>query len=102
MKYKELPAFETNEFEIGDKIKCYDSCTNTEQKHSIVRIIKDFVEIETQEFISGIEVHFSTCRKLEPVKPREWTVWIQDGDIQSRNPFIPIKDPIKVREVIEE
>lgn len=73
-KFRELPAFETNEFKVGDRIKCYDSVVP--ENHSGY-FVKDkegsFVSFECRIGSTHcFRAHFKQCRKLEEVKPREF------------------------------
>ncbi len=81
MKYKELPAFETNEFQRGDKFighsardihqfTCIDDGT-------ISDVTTEKLDVITGERVDGNSTfrqlfHFRQCIKLEPVEPREY------------------------------
>jgi hypothetical protein len=72
MKYKELPAFETNEFKVGDRVKVYMSPEPyigliTEIENDLLEVIAFYCNEHTFE-------HFRQCRKLEEIKPREFWV----------------------------
>lgn len=127
MKYKELPAFETNEFKKEDLVHIYHSLNDvklTEWIHGpqkVSKLEKDYV------FFDGpFGYHFKQCRKLEEIKPREfyvkevsisYTISTSDSpklgwnmsSIESKNitnnfieiSEIPKEGYIKVREVIE-
>ncbi len=114
-KYKELPAFETNEFKIGDKVAVYNMgisfiCT-------VERIMGEMVyclpenRMHMYECKLGRDIYnFKQCRKLEENKPREY--WLNPG-IDSRYPFegmtynkhvasdLQLPGWIRVREIIE-
>jgi hypothetical protein len=81
MKFKELPAFETNEFKVGDRVKVYTEngillgivSSDRNKGYHYVFILKDGTEEE-------VEFHFKQCRNLEPVKPREFLIKRCDGE----------------------
>lgn len=105
-KYKELPAFETNEFKVGDKVKCFDTCTNSVVINEVYRTISNYIEIRPENYLAGIEVHISCCRKLEEIKPREFAIGLEEGHPLQVLFGIPRIQSgsiewIKVREVIE-
>jgi hypothetical protein len=107
-KYKELPAFETNEFKVGDLINVYIG-------HYLykVRVTRTH---EYLVFFSGADTengeglaHFKQCRKLEEIKPREFFIDLRtyrSTDVipseYSPNPWGPDMRVIKVREVLED
>lgn len=107
-KYKELPAFETNEFNVDDIINVYNV---NRQIKSIIRVINGYhiiVDSTNGEDIRQ-QVHFKQCRKLEEIEPLEWIVtqvYTQHGlgiaseGINERLDSYSSKK-IKVREVIE-
>jgi hypothetical protein len=71
-KYKELPAFETNEFKVGDRVKVYMS---PEPYIGLITEIEDsFLKIEAVDYNEHTFEHFKQCRKLEEIKPREFWV----------------------------
>lgn len=103
MKYKELPAFESNEFKVGDLINIYSP--EPLQINRISKIYQDLIIVENS--LSGCCMfHFKQCRKLVPIEAREWEVWIDCyGDLFD-NPKDLYYDKkakkIKVREVLED
>lgn len=80
-KYKELPAFETNEFKVGDLVKVYVGTDIFQTR--VLEIRRDhFVIIEDSEDRGYDIAHFKQCRKLEEIKPREFNVIVtEDGEI---------------------
>ncbi len=105
MKYKELDAFETNEFKRGDKVNIYNDgrvfiyfVVNVRNDIVIAAYKVDISEAMTSEF------HFRQCRKLEEIKPREWLVRT-DGQfsqfITSDLGMCPSKYTFRVREILE-
>lgn len=96
-KFKELPAFETNEFKVGDWIICYDS--------EVSNGIQEIIDISKDSILLKNYLHwvnFRTCRKLEEVKAREF--WIDPGMFayEYLPPHLSPNKFIKVREVLEE
>lgn len=70
-KYRELPAFETNEFKVGDNVHVY-GCSSV--KDGVLLKIRHiystaYMEARDSEDILHV-VHFKQCRKLEEIKPR--------------------------------
>ena len=106
-KYKELPPFGENPFKVDDLVQCVDSCTMQRQIHIVKRVIEGYVEINTQDFPKGIEVHFTTCRKLEEIQPREFYLhpilgtYIESTKERVDNFKLDNGFHIKVREVLE-
>jgi len=103
MKYKELPAFETNEFKVGDKVKVYNSEGHFTAFVSEIMLNKEFLRLETRT----LPVHFKQCRKLEEIKPREFWVDLLENKLlpieyEKRNKDFSKSGYIKVREVIED
>ena len=103
MKYKELPAFETNEFKVGDLVKCYDSEVSDDNE-IIEVIVADKIYLKNYTY----SAHFKTCRKLEEIKPREfWIVGREDEFYVYENEPKDITlsegfKKIRVREVLED
>jgi hypothetical protein len=114
MKYKELAAFKTNEFKVGDMVRVYDYFP---YEALIVEMFNDngegilkvqFEDPSSVKLRSTRGVHFKQCRKLEEVIPREF--WINPDEkncaakiltsepdgVYARGPFI------KVIEVMED
>jgi hypothetical protein len=99
-KYKELPAFETNEFKVGDRVRFYEDCDANEGE--VVHVSMNVIEVH------GINygIHFKQCRKLEEVKPREFWIHSPGGylvDTLSTDDRVNLKAQgyIKLREVLE-
>lgn len=98
-KYRELPAFETNEFRIGDIINVYIDSGNP-FKEEVLNVRNNLVKTSANKVI-----HFKSLRKLEEIKGRLF--WIKDspnGRV-SVNTMVSEEnesgDWIKVREVLE-
>jgi len=75
MKYKELPAFETNEFKVGDRIRAYGVLVDghiDDIVTGICKITKDHLMVDTIDNVYYSSPHFKQCRKLVEVEPREW------------------------------
>lgn len=100
MQYIEQPAFETNEFKMGDKVRIYVA-TNTIDDE-VLKLYDQFIVID---FADGVQkhYHFKQCRLLKKRETREWwlrtdqpvwTVW----DHQT----LATTEWIRVREVFEE
>lgn len=103
IKYKELPAFETNEFKKGDRIKVY----GIQDTNYIICVVEDSKEyvVSFQPSIKGqYYAHFKQCRKLEEIKPKEYWINTNWSDMfLSRNSHSPefIKNCISLREIKE-
>lgn len=103
LKYTEQPAFETNEFKVGDKIKVYDGLDVFEETVKAY-ISEEFIEVE-----DGLEYSFKQCRLLLPTKPREFWVLI---NYSGKASYVTEKleelaeyenhSIVKVREVLED
>lgn len=99
MKYKEQPAFEKNDFKVGDYVRVYDE---QYQFDCAISAINDcFVSFNTTR-----KLHFKQCRLLLPVKPREFYL-IRDCEddtfgILEEKPNNVWKEIVKVREVLED
>ena len=65
-KYKEFPTFETNEFKVGDLVRCYDSVVDRDPA------IVEYIDNDGDILIKGHDVYvdFRTCRKLVEVAPK--------------------------------
>lgn len=110
-KYRELPAFEKNEFNEGDLVNCYNAPSGSLPfVLKITGIFQDFIYgdlPDSKEGDESIGAHFKACRKLEELKPREWEVYLdKQGTIISYN---AMKDfcwndvkTIRVREILDE
>jgi len=115
-KYKELPAFETNEFKVGDMVAVYGcpSVTgsyHTGSHHDVVHIAEEGEILVGTELNPRLGFHFKQCRKLVEVEPREWWLnpvsktYVVAGEIieYKNDDGVPnLAAWIKVREVIEE
>lgn len=102
MKYKELPAFEINQFQKGDRARVY---RGDKQEDVIVEEIRvnGMLLLRSKDIYDSF-AHFKQCRKLEELKPREWTVFLtKDGRITSAGAlnFCEAKW-LRVREVLED
>ncbi|HEY5688551.1 MAG TPA: hypothetical protein VIS27_09635 [Yeosuana sp.] len=82
-KYKELPAFETNEFKVGDKVAFYRKCGKAIGEITSRSTNNLCIKYESRDKNTCMtETHFKQCRKLEEVKPREFNVIVtEDGEI---------------------
>lgn len=105
-KYKELPAFETNEFKAGDAVAFYRNCGRAIGE--IKDICDDRLEVIYERgngYNSCTSVHFKQCRKLEEIKPREFYLHLWGSSIFTQEECaergIATSNLIKVREVIE-
>lgn len=108
-KYKELPAFETNEFKVGDIVNCYcEQKTHIEIPVKCLLVDKDYLLIEDRTY--QIIAHFKQCRKLVKVEPREfWLVFSHEHNYSNPSVY-PCEQiiahkgawQIKVREVLDE
>lgn len=114
-KFKELAAFETNEFKVGDLINVYDK-EKVIEKLVVTNIDGDFIEnfltakynplSENQKMsIDIMRFNFKQCRKLVEVEPREFWLsestqkfytWDEVGSMR-----LVKENFIKVREVLE-
>ncbi len=74
MKYKELPAFETNEFKEGDKVNLYDKLGILVGE--ITDISGDYIRFMSTG--RNYERHFKQFRKLEEIQPREYIRYIDE------------------------
>jgi len=104
MKYRELPALEINEFQIGDLIKTYQG--NQEHIFYIVSVNENILTVTYKEDIYEEDTsifHFKQCRKLVPIEPREFHLH-SDGSYTGINnaKFIDREKALKVREVLED
>lgn len=96
----EQPAFETNEFKIGDFVRIYKG-TGIEEE--------EVISVSSSHVCpyGGGEYHFQQCRLLKKREPREW--WVAPGFADNEY-FEPYQDAqiskkevsgwVKVREVI--
>ena len=108
MKYKELPAFETNEFKVGDHVRLYGVSGSFDG--TITTVGKELIVIRGDVQLTG---HFKQFRKLEEVTPREYIRYIDEfGNLYKSGESyyfngteFMITEPtkrIKLREVLEE
>ena len=67
--YKTLPAFETNLFEPGDTIICYDSEVSADPE-IVEDVDGDKILLRNYDFY----IDYRTCRKLIRRKPKEFFV----------------------------
>lgn len=102
MRYKELPAFEKNEFDEGDTVNVYMQ-GNSKPYETYVLPVQNYQEKDMVK-VSGHTtlVHYKQCRKLEPMKPREWTIHTCPRHVGATTAFFDHKceEQIKVREVL--
>lgn len=103
MKYIEFQAFDTNQFQVGDKVRVYHSpynvtdATVTEVQGDALLARKDPSK-KTQEIFA----HFKQCRRLEEMKPREWLIYRTKSHEFTTDQTIEHYLPaIKVIEVLE-
>ncbi|HEY5688552.1 MAG TPA: hypothetical protein VIS27_09640 [Yeosuana sp.] len=106
-KYKELPAFETNEFKVGDKVICYDSAVVVSVIHTVTKVFPTSIILSPgPEEYKGMDMNFKQCRKLEEIKPREYSVNIDAITGNIVGPFSSLNSDnfktIKVREVMDD
>jgi hypothetical protein len=103
-KYKELAAFKTNEFKIGDMVRAYELSFRTGYvEGKILNIKGDEICFSIPDM--PLVFHFKQCRKLEEVKPREfWTyrVYLQDPSSNEGALLRVLDEAIKVREVLDD
>lgn len=100
-KYKELPAFETNEFKAGDVINVYVDY-NTIHKVTVNNSFGDYLDFGAELY--G-RYHFKQCRKLEEVKPREFWIYSAYDHNPDEHPDprgVRYPKAFKVREVLDE
>lgn len=109
MKYIEQPAFETNEFKIGDKINIYESSP----EGSATLLKERTVDFVGKNRIVGVQeesrnFHFKQCRLLLPAKPREFTLFKDKKhnkyySLEGRqSPQCRWDEVIRVKEVLED
>ena len=72
MKYRELPASETNDFEVGDRVRVYNWASSLVIK--VEKVNDDWVESYTPADNNLYKFHFKQCRKLVEEKPRQWVL----------------------------
>jgi hypothetical protein len=101
----ECPAFETNEFKVGDRVRVYRYHGGAEIGDALVTHVKND-DVEYGDY----GAHFKQCRLLKKREAREW--WVHTADFESNKKSIPMwyekwkMDDfpgkwIKVREVID-
>lgn len=73
-KYIEQPAFEKNEFEVGDSVRVYLSSSKVLEGNVSFVCGRDLVGVSDENF------HFKQCRLLKEVKPREF--WIREQNVE--------------------
>ncbi len=101
MKYIEQPAFETNEFKVGDSIMIYDPVGVC--KATVYNSKNDIVSVTFDNGTGFAYYHFKQCRLLLPTKPREWLVSIDKKRNRISCDIYNTPGPlIKVREVLED
>lgn len=70
MKYKELPAFETNDFIVGDTVHYYNN--ESMQEFVVSKISRELLILGKTDYHSfDLQLaHYKQCRKLVEVKPQ--------------------------------
>lgn len=112
VKYKELPASETNTFLVGQKVKVYHGHHHIQG--NVNNVSGEFVYVTEDGFYSAHSdspFHFRQCRKLEAIQPKEFYIKItkrSNGQLDLlevvpvNEAFNPKDKYIKVREVLPE
>lgn len=113
-KWEEQPAFETNEFQVDDRVRVYGDIVTERQVYSTSDAFVWMCPSLVTQVGSTEKAHFKQCRllkKVEPPKAREWDVKYISASNRNRrlDQFIINEGPvsvsgehIKLREVLDE
>lgn len=86
MNLKELPAFEINEFKVGDRVRVYDSqCLNDDRIGIVEEVDEDEVVVKIVDYEPGYNYNFKQCRKLEEVILYNYIYRTPKGNLQETN-----------------